>query len=118
MNITVLKGKLHRATVTQAELDYEGSIGIDQELIDAAGMRPYEKVMVANLSNGKRWETYVISEKAGSKRIVVNGAAAHLASKGDLVIIFAFAQIDSSESLRPKVILMGPGNAVLKSYEG
>lgn len=93
--ITLLKSKIHRAIVTQTELHYEGSITIDSELMDIADIKPYEKVQVVNINNGKRFETYVIEGEKGSKEICLNGAAARLAEKGDRIIILAYIQMDS-----------------------
>ncbi len=110
MQITMLKSKLHRATVTGASLHYEGSISIPPSLIKLAGMREYEKVLVANVHNGARFETYVI---VGEEReIRLNGAAAHLGKPGDKVIIMSFASIDEKEadSFKPKVVLLTDEN--------
>lgn len=95
MNLEMLKSKLHQACITHADVDYEGSFGIDSELMKAVGIYPYEKVLVANINNGSRLETYVIPEPFGSRRMVLNGAAARLGSVGDRIIIMAFCQVDS-----------------------
>ena len=95
MNLNVLKSKLHQACITHADVDYEGSFGIDAELMKAVGIYPYEKVLVANINNGSRLETYVIPEPFGSRRMVLNGAAARLGSAGDRIIIMAFCQVDA-----------------------
>lgn len=94
---TMCKGKIHRATVTQADLNYIGSITIDQDLLDAANIYPYEKVQVVNLNNGNRLETYTIAGKRGSGVICLNGAAARLTSEGDKVIIISYAQYTEEE---------------------
>src|SRR6056300_815116 len=94
---TFLKAKLHRVTATHAELHYEGSCAIDQDLLDASGIHEYEKIEIYNINNGERFSTYVISAERGSGVISVNGAAAHKAKKGDLLIIAAYVQLDSSE---------------------
>ena len=94
---TFLKAKLHRVTATHAELHYEGSCAIDQDLLDASGIHEYEKIEIYNINNGERFSTYVISAERGSGVISVNGAAAHKANKGDLLIIAAYVQLDGSE---------------------
>ena len=111
MKIKILKSKIHRATVTEACLDYEGSISIDNELLKKAGILNYEKVHVLNVTNGNRLETYAIpSNKAG--HICINGAAAHLVSKGDLVIIAAYCLVDSDEinGFKPSIVLVDEKN--------
>lgn len=114
MNLTLLKCKLHRATVTNSDLHYEGSITIARDLMDAAGLLPYEQVDVLNINNGARFTTYAIEGKAGSGEIQVNGAAARLVQKGDLVIICAFASIDAEEAkmFQPRVVLLDAKNGV------
>jgi len=106
MFIEVLKSKIHQVSVTEANLNYIGSVTIDEDLIDAAGLIENEKVLVLNLSNGERLETYVIKGKRGSGEICLNGAAARKAMIGDIVIIMAFAFIDQSEagSFKPRII--------------
>ncbi|WP_167881236.1 aspartate 1-decarboxylase [Leptospira gomenensis] len=107
MQITVMKGKIHRATVTDADLNYEGSLTVDMDLVDAAGMRVYEKVSVVNVNNGARFETYIIEGKRGSGEICLNGAAARLGMKGDKVIIITYAQVEESElptDYSPKIV--------------
>jgi aspartate 1-decarboxylase len=94
----MLKSKLHRGVVTDSDLQYEGSIGIDADLLRAANMLPNERVDVLNINNGQRFSTYVIEALAGSGQIIVNGAAARLVQKGDLVIICAFAQMNEAEA--------------------
>ena len=108
MQLNMLKGKIHRATVTQAELDYVGSITIDQDLLDASGIREYEKVQVADVDNGSRLETYAIAGEAGSGVICLNGAAAHLVNVGDKVIIMCYCQ--ASEHA-PHVVFVDENNA-------
>jgi len=98
MLLTLCKGKIHRATVTEANLDYEGSITIDKNLMKAAGLFPYEQVHVVNINTGSRLETYVIEGKSGSGVICLNGAAARLGAKGDKVIIIAYAQYSPEEA--------------------
>ena len=114
MFLKVLRAKIHRATVTQAEVDYVGSITIDQDLIDAAGIVPGECVLVADLDNGARFETYVFLGPRGSGTICVNGAAAKLVSVGDKVIIMAFGYLtpDEAADLKPSVVLVDENNRV------
>lgn len=106
MLITVCKSKIHRATITDADLNYVGSISIDSDLIKAAGLMPYEKVQIANISNGERLETYVIEAPAGSGTIALNGAAARKGSVGDLIIIIAYGHMtkEEAEGFEPKVV--------------
>jgi aspartate 1-decarboxylase len=114
MRLTLLKCKLHRATVTGADLNYEGSIGIDPDLISAAGLRPFERVEIYNINNGERFATYVIEGRSKGE-ICLNGAAARLVHPGDLVIICSYAEFDECEASdhRPKVVLLGLGNEIL-----
>ncbi len=111
----VLKAKIHRATVTDAHVDYEGSITIDEELLKAADIVPYEKVLIANLTNGSRIESYAIPGEAGSGMICVNGGAAKHAQKGDLVIIMTFAVLtdEELERHRPRIIYVDRQNRIL-----
>ena len=99
MTVTMLKSKIHRATVTQAELDYVGSITIDEALMKASGIMEYEKVQIADVNNGQRFETYVIAGEEGSGVICLNGAAARCVQKGDKVIIMSYAQIDNTKAV-------------------
>ncbi len=110
MTLEMLKGKIHRATVKQAQLDYVGSITIDKELMKAAGILEYEKVQVVNVNNGERFETYVISGESGM--ICLNGAAARCASVGDKVIIMAYAQLTPEEAAvhKPTVVFVDENN--------
>ncbi len=114
MFLTMLKAKLHRATVTGADLDYEGSIGIDHDLLDASGILPNEQVDVLNINTGGRFTTYAIEEPRGSRAIAVNGAAARLVQTGDKVIIIAYCQIPAEEArnYRPNVVVLGDGNTI------
>ncbi|HAH00616.1 MAG TPA: aspartate 1-decarboxylase [Ktedonobacter sp.] len=111
---TMCKGKIHRATVTQANLNYIGSITIDQDLLDASDIYPYEKVQVVNVSNGSRLETYAIAGARGSGVICLNGAAARLNSEGDIVIIISYGQYDEAEirALVPHVIFVDEENRI------
>jgi aspartate 1-decarboxylase len=114
MLLTMMKAKLHRATVTQADLDYEGSISIDRELLDASGILPHEQVDVLNINTGARFTTYAIEAPRGSKVIGVNGAAARLVQAGDKVIVVAYGQLDASEARNyaPTVVLLDDGNRI------
>ena len=119
MIYTMMHGKIHRATVTEANLNYVGSINIDEDLLDAAGILPGEKVQVVNNNNGARLETYTIPGKRGSGVICLNGAAARCALEGDIVIIIAYAQMDEKEAkaLEPKVVLVDKRNHIVKNFE-
>jgi len=110
--VTMLKAKLHHATVTEAALEYEGSITIDAELLRAAGILRYEKVLVANLANGERFETYAIDGPPGTGTIVLNGATAHKGAVGHRLIIFAFCQLPAEEAAEhtPRVLLLDSAN--------
>ena len=112
MRRTLLKSKIHRATVTDADLDYEGSVTIDQELLDAADMVVFEQVDIYNITNGERISTYTLPGRPGSGEICINGAAAHRVRVGDLVIIASYAQYDQEEvqNHRPKIILVDAQN--------
>lgn len=112
MIIEMLKGKIHRARVTQAELNYVGSVTIDRTLMEAAGILEYEKVQIADVDNGERLETYVIAGEAGSGVICLNGAAARCVSTGDKVIIMAYAQVtpEEAQSFKPKVVFVDDAN--------
>jgi len=112
MQLTLLKGKIHRATVTQCDLNYEGSISVDAALLERAGILPHEQVDVLNINNGERFTTYAIAAPAGSGTIGINGAAARLAQKGDLVIIVAYARMEEAEakSFTPRVLLVDANN--------
>ncbi len=114
MFLTILKGKIHRATVTEADLEYEGSVTIDRELLDASGILPHESVDILDVTNGSRLTTYVLAGPRGSGTLCINGAAAHLVNKGDLVIICAYALMDPVEarSFRPRVVLVDEKNAI------
>jgi len=114
MLIKVLKSKIHRATVTDSLIDYPGSIGVDSALMEAAGIQPYEVVLVADVTNGNRLETYVVPEEAGSGKISILGAAARLMKKGDIVIIMGFGWLTSDEikKHKPKVIVANEKNGI------
>ncbi len=112
MTITMFKAKLHRLRVTEADLYYEGSITIDKELLDAAGILPHEKVQVVNVNNGARLETYTIADEPGSRTVCLNGPAARLAAKGDQVIVISYAEMtpEEAESFHPNVVLVDENN--------
>jgi len=112
MLVKVLKAKIHRATVTQADVNYIGSITIDRDLCERVGIAPHECVLVADLTNGARLETYVLYGEAGSGTICMNGAAAHLIQPGDLIIIFSWALVPAEELTRhrPRILLVDPHN--------
>jgi aspartate 1-decarboxylase len=114
MQRNMLRAKLHRATVTQADLHYEGSCGIDENLLEAADIREFERIELYNVNNGERFSTYAIKGKRGSGEISLNGAAARRAHLGDLLIICTYAPMTDSEAAeyKPKVILLGEGNAI------
>lgn len=114
MEITMLKSKIHRAKVVQAELDYVGSITIDSELLEASGIMEYEKVQIADVNNGARFETYVIAGEKGSGMICLNGAAARCVQKGDYVIIMAYCNMNTDEAKnhKPKVVFVDDSNKV------
>lgn len=117
MQLTLLKCKLHRACVTHAEVDYEGSCAIDTELMELAGIREYEQIQIYNVTNGERLTTYAIRAEAGSRIISVNGAAAHKAAPGDRVIICAYASMDAEEAaaFRPALVYLNEQNRVLRT---
>jgi len=114
MLLTLMKAKLHRATVTHADMDYEGSISIDRDLMDAADILPHEQVDVLNITTGARFTTYAIEAASGSKTIGVNGAAARLVQKGDRVIVIAYGQLPAEEARNysPTVVLLEDGNHI------
>jgi aspartate 1-decarboxylase len=114
MFLNMLKTKIHRATVTHAELDYEGSCAIDDVLLDASGIREYEQIHIYNITNGERFVTYAIRAEAGSGVISVNGAAAHKAQPGDLVIICAYGSMDEAElaEFKPRLIYVNGDNTI------
>ena len=115
MQLTLLKCKLHRACVTHAELEYEGSCAIDKDLLDLAWIHPYEQIQIYNVANGERFTTYAIEAERGSRIISVNGAAAHKASPGDRVIICAYAGMDESEvaSFKPSLVYLNEHNHII-----
>ena len=118
--IEMLKGKIHRATVTMANLDYMGSLTLDEDLMDAAGLKEYEKIQVLDVTNGNRIETYIIRGERGSGQVCINGAAAHLIHEGDIVIIISYCKLSDEESQfhQPIIVHVDVDNRVLsKSTE-
>ena len=120
MQITLLKSKIHRVTVTHAELDYEGSCAIDQALMAQANIVPFEQLHIYNVSNGERFTTYAIAAERGSGTIGVNGAAAHKAAAGDLLIICTYAALQQSEAaqFQPALLYVDGENRVTHSSHG
>ncbi|HPW18492.1 MAG TPA: aspartate 1-decarboxylase [Candidatus Aminicenantes bacterium] len=110
-----LRSKIHRATVTHVDIDYEGSLSLDEDLLAAAGLRPHERVEVWNVSNGERFSTYVLRGAKGSGEVKVFGAAGHKASVGDVVIVAAYGYMDEAgmEGFAPRIVLCGEGNRVV-----
>jgi aspartate 1-decarboxylase len=117
MQLNMLKGKIHRATVTHAELHYEGSIAIDGDLLDAAGMREYEQIHAWNVNNGERFVTYALRAEEGSGIISVNGSAAHRAQPGDLLIIAAFVSLSEAEAAQhqPRLVYVDADNHIART---
>src|SRR6185436_18548528 len=112
MKISFLKSKIHRATITDGNLDYEGSLTIASDLMEKCGLNPFERILCSNTANGNRFETYAIPGDSGSGKIVLNGAAAFQGKKGDLLTIMSFAYVDErkSSTWKPRVIVLGKGN--------
>jgi aspartate 1-decarboxylase len=119
MQLTLLKSKLHRARVTHAELEYEGSCAIDATLLDAAGIHEYEQIEIYNVTNGERFSTYAIRAEPDSGVISVNGAAAHRAEVGDIVIICTYGQLDAAEveGFNPTLIYVNGQNHIVRRAE-
>lgn len=120
MLISLLKSKLHMATVTRTELTYHGSVTVDPELLTAVGLLPYEKVLIGNCSTGQRGETYVIVGQPGERQVQLNGAMARLAQPGDRIIIMSFASMTPDEAQRhhPRVAILDGKNDILEQFEG
>jgi len=116
MKVHLLKSKIHRARVTAADLDYEGSLTIAQDLMAAAGLLPYERILCSNLANGARFETYAIPGPSGAGAIVLNGAAAHCGQPGDRLTIMSFGEADlaQAEGWQPRVIVLDEHNAIAR----
>jgi len=112
MQLNLLKSKIHRAEVTDLSLNYEGSLAIDREFMDLVGLRQYERILIGNMANGERFETYAIAAPAGSKTISLNGATAMLGKRGDLITIMNFAIFDEKEAAhwQPHVLVLGEAN--------
>ncbi len=117
MLVNMLKGKIHRAKVIQAELDYVGSITVDEDLLDASGIYEYEKVQIVDVNNGSRFETYTIAGERGSGLICLNGAAARQVQTGDKIIIMAYAVMDENEIKNnpPKVVFVDDDNKIVRT---
>jgi aspartate 1-decarboxylase len=115
MQIHLLKSKIHRAQVTGASLDYEGSLTISEDFMEMVGLLPYERILCSNLANGARFETYAIAGERGKGQIQLNGACAHLGKKGDRLTIMSYAVLDEKEAKtwKPRVIVMGKENAIV-----
>jgi aspartate 1-decarboxylase len=115
MNVHLLKSKIHRAQVTGASLNYEGSLTIAEDLMEKVGLLPYERILCGNLANGERWETYAIKGKRGSGVIEMNGAVAHLGKIGDRLTIMSFTEVDSSKAKKwkPRVVVLGAKNKIV-----
>lgn len=120
MLLQLVKSKIHRAEVTDCSLNYEGSLAIDSHLMEQAGLRPFEKILVGNIANGERFETYAIAAPPGSFKISLNGGTAHLGKQGDLLTIMSFAWMDETEAnqWKPSVIVLGDHNQkIIKKSE-
>jgi aspartate 1-decarboxylase len=115
MQLQLLKSKIHRATVTDASLNYEGSMTIAADLMDRVGLLPFEKILCSNMANGARFETYAIPGEPLSGAIILNGATAHLGKPGDLLTIMSYAWIEERESKtwRPRIIVLGEQNCII-----
>lgn len=114
MQIHLLKSKIHRATVTGGNVEYEGSLTISADLMEKCGLQEYEKILCGNMANGERFETYVIKGKRGAGEIIMNGAVAHLGKKGDLLTIMNFCTVSQKKAKKwqPRVIILGTGNKI------
>ncbi len=117
MFVKILKSKLHRATVTGTKLHYPGSIAIDSALMEAAGILPYESVLVADLNNGNRLETYVVPAEANSGQVVILGAAAQLIKSKDIIIIFSFGffMLEQAKEFKPRIVVLDENNKIKSS---
>lgn len=116
MRVQLLKSKIHKARITEAVLNYEGSLGVDLDLLEAAGMYPYEKLLIVNATNGERLETYAIPAERGSKTFCLNGAAARRGEPGDEITIMSFASIETADvpTHQPRVIVLNAQNEIVK----
>jgi aspartate 1-decarboxylase len=115
MEVFLLKSKIHRATVTGGNVNYEGSLTISADLMEKCGLQEYEKILCGNMANGNRWETYVIQGKRGAGEIIMNGAVAHLGKKGDLLTIMSYAAVipKLAKKWKPRVIVLGKKNKIV-----
>ena len=115
MNLVLLKSKIHRATVTGGDLNYEGSLTISGDLMDKCGLREYEKILCGNMANGERFETYAIRGEEGAGEIIMNGAVAHLGKKGDILTIMNFALFtpEEAKTWEPRVVVLGKDNVII-----
>ena len=114
----VLRAKIHRARVTRTDLDYEGSLTLDEELLQAADMAPFELVQVYNITSGHRFETYLIRGERGSGEVCINGAAAHLANVNDLIIVASYALVDDPQKITTKIVLVDENNRIKEIKKG
>jgi aspartate 1-decarboxylase len=116
MQIHLLKSKIHRACVTGASVDYEGSLAIDADLMDRVGLYPYERILCGNMANGERFETYAIPGKRGSGEIVLNGATARLGKPGNRLTIMSYTEVEekAARKWKPRVIVLGKNNQIVK----
>ena len=115
MQICLLKSKIHRASVTAASVNYEGSMSIDTQLMEKAGLHPYERILCGNMANGNRFETYVIPGESGTGSIILNGATALLGKPGDLLTIMSFTYVEEelSRQWQPRVVVLGKNNSII-----
>jgi len=120
MTITMLHSKIHRATVTDANLNYVGSITIDRDLIDAANMRIGQKIDIVNVNNGERFSTYIIAGERGKREMCLNGAAARKVHVGDKIIVIAYAAMteEEADTYRPRIVILDEDNGIAQSFEG
>jgi aspartate 1-decarboxylase len=116
MHVQILRSKLHRVTLTECELEYEGSLTIDPELMEAVGMFPYEKILVVNQTNGQRLETYIIVGERGSRQFCLNGAAARRGQPGDMLTIMSFGSVPAEEAaaVKPRIAILDKNNNILE----
>jgi len=117
MDVFLLKSKIHRATVTGGDVNYEGSLTISADLMEKCGLQEYEKILCGNMANGERFETYAIRGQRGTGEIIMNGAVAHLGKKGDLLTIMNFAAVTQKKAKKwkPQVVVLGKGNKILST---
>ena len=117
MEVFLLKSKVHRATVTGGNVNYEGSLTISADLMEKCGLQEYEKILCGNMANGNRWETYAIKGKPGAGEIIMNGAVAHLGKKGDLLTIMSYAAVGkkAAKHWKPRVVVLGKGNKIVNT---